>query len=74
MVMIGLSLAGCFETAREQVATNVVDDEAFCASKAAPGSNIYAACLKDRDVARSQSQSRMDRTHRRVSEDMLNGR
>jgi hypothetical protein len=30
--------------------------------------------MKDRDVARSNSQSRIDRTHRRVSEDMLNGR
>ena len=30
--------------------------------------------MKDRDAQRSQSQARMDRLHRRVSEDMLNSR
>ena len=73
-IAVGLSLTACMQTAREEVASNAVDDEAFCAGKGAPGSNNYAACMKDRDVARSQSQARMDRSHRRVSEDMLNGR
>ena len=74
-IAVGLSLAGCFQSAREQVEAAVVDDDALCQKNAGPpGSNPYAACMKDRDVARSNSQSRIDRTHRRVSEDMLNGR
>jgi hypothetical protein len=74
-VLVGLSLAGCLQTAREELATAVTDDDALCQKNAGPpGSNAYAACMKDRDVQRSQSQARMDRSHRRVSEDMLNGR
>lgn len=75
IVSIGLSLAGCLQTAREDVAAAAADDETFCQRNAGPvGSNPYAACLKDRDVQRSNRQARMDRTHRRVSEDMLNAR
>lgn len=74
-ILVGLSLAGCLQTAREELAAAVTDDDALCQKNAGPpGSNPYAACMKDRDVARSQSQARMDRSHRRVSEDMLNGR
>ena len=74
-VLVGFSLAGCLQTAREELATAVTDDDALCQKNAGPpGSNPYAACMKDRDVQRSQRQARMDRSHRRVSEDMLNGR
>jgi hypothetical protein len=74
-IIVGLSLAGCMQTAREQVEAAVVDDDALCQKNAGPpGSNAYAACMKDRDVARAGSQARMDRAHRRVSEDMLNSR
>jgi hypothetical protein len=52
-----------------------VDDDALCQKSAGPpGSNGYAACMKDRDVARAGSQARVDRAHRRVTEDMLNAR
>jgi len=73
--LFALSLAGCMQTASEQVATTAADDEAFCQKNAGPvGSGNYAACMKDRDIAAGNRQARMDRTHRRVSEDMLNGR
>lgn len=75
ILAIGLSLAGCLQTAREEMAAAANDDDVFCQRNAGPpGSNPYAACLKDRDIARSNRQARMDRTHRRVSEDMLNAR
>jgi hypothetical protein len=75
IMAIGLSLGGCFQTAREDVAAAAVDDDALCQRNAGPpGSSPYAACMKDRDGRRSQSQERKDRSHRRVAEDMLNGR
>ena len=74
-VVVGVSLAGCLQSGRETAAADAVDDDVLCQRNAGPpGSGPYAACIKDRDVARSQSQARMDRSHRRVSEDMLNGR
>ena len=74
-ILVGLSLAGCMQTASEQMAAAVTDDDALCQKNAGPvGSNAYAACMKDRDVARASSQARVDRAHRRVSEDMLNSR
>jgi hypothetical protein len=74
-IFVGFTLAGCLQTAREEVAAAAVDDDALCQKNAGPpGSSPYAACMKDRDVQRSSSQARMDRSHRRVSEDMLNGR
>jgi hypothetical protein len=73
--LVAFSLAGCMQTASEQVAATVADDEAYCQKNAGPvGSGNYAACMKDRDVAAGNRQARMDRAHRRVSEDMLNGR
>ena len=74
-IAVGLSLAGCMQTAREQAEAAVVDDDALCQkSGGPPGSNGYAACMKDRDVARAGSQARVDRAHRNVTESMLNGR
>jgi hypothetical protein len=74
-ILFGLSLAGCMQTASEQASTAVRDDDAFCQRNAGPlGSGPYTACMKDRDAAAGQRQARMDRTHRRVSEDMLNAR
>jgi hypothetical protein len=74
-IAIGLALAGCMQTARERVEAAAVDDDALCQRNAGPpGSSAYAACMKDRDVARANSQARVDRAHRRVTEDMLNAR
>jgi hypothetical protein len=74
-IAVGLSLAGCFQSAREQVEAAAVDDDALCQKNAGPpGSSPYAACMKDSDVARANSQARRDRAHRNVAEDMLNRR
>jgi hypothetical protein len=74
-IAVGLALAGCMQTAREQAEAAVVDDDVLCQkSGGPPGSNGYAACMKDRDVARAGSQARVDRAHRNVTESMLNGR
>jgi hypothetical protein len=57
------------------VAQAEADDDAYCRSNGGePGSNGYAACMKDRDAARSAQAARMDRTHQRLSDDMLNRR
>ena len=71
-------ISGCAQIAPQSpavVAAAVADDEAFCRANAGPpGSNAYAACLKERDVARAEQDRRMDRTHQRLVEDMLNRR
>ena len=70
-----LLLAGCASVTRQQPEAAAVDDDASCrAGGNAPGSDAYAKCLKDRDAARGQAQSRIDYAHRRNSEIMLNGR
>ncbi|MDQ8726708.1 hypothetical protein [Bradyrhizobium sp. LHD-71] len=74
-IVVGLSLAGCLQTSRQSPTASATDDDTFCQRNAGtPGSNTYAACMKDRDIAREQSQARVDRAHRRVTEDMLNAR
>ena len=50
------------------------DDDGYCrANGGEQGSKAYAECLKSRDTASAQS-SRLDRSHLRMSEDMLNRR
>jgi hypothetical protein len=69
-----LVLSGCAELDRQRPA-NLVDDDALCrANGAAPGSPAYAACLKDRDIAANRADQRMQNTHQRLTEDMLNGK
>ncbi|ETR78356.1 hypothetical protein X566_12370 [Afipia sp. P52-10] len=74
MLVAALALSGCFKSGREVAATAATDDEATCRAKGQPGSDAYAVCLKERDIAREGAQARVDRAHRRVSEDMLMGR
>lgn len=75
IVVLGFSLSACAQISRETANTaGPSDDEAYCRSSGAPGSDAYAACVKNRDVSREQSQARRDRTHKRVAEDMLNSR
>jgi hypothetical protein len=70
-----LALGGCANIDRHQpTAQTQTDDDAYCRSTAGQqGSPAYAACLKDRDVAASRSDSRVERTHRGMAERMLNG-
>lgn len=81
MVATGLLLAGCAQmsqqTARSEPPAAAADDDTYCrANGVAAGSPAYVACRKDRDVAavRAGSSARMDRTHKNLAEDMLNGR
>jgi hypothetical protein len=75
VTVMGVSLAACAQINRETAtAAAPADDDAYCRTGGAPGSDGYAVCMKNRDVAREQSQVRRDRTHKRVAEDMLNGR
>lgn len=73
VLVAAITLSGCFQSNRP-AATAANDDEATCRAKGEPGSNAYAVCLKERDIAREGAQARVDRAHRRVSEDMLMGR
>jgi hypothetical protein len=74
IVLGALALSGCAELDRERP-SNLVDDDAACrAGGAAPGSPDYAACRKDRDIAANRADQRMQNTHQRLTEDMLNGR
>ena len=66
-------LSGCAQFERNQPAA-ATDDDAICRSQGnAAGSKEYVACLKDRDVAASRG-DRMEKSHRNLSEDMLNKR
>jgi hypothetical protein len=81
LVAAGLPLPVCAQMPHPHPASQsappaaALDDDAFCrANGAAPGSSAYVACRRDRDVAASRSDARMDRTHKNLAEDMLNGR
>lgn len=76
LVAAGLLLAGCAQFERNQPVA-ATDDDAICRAQGEPGSAAYVACRKDRDVAGSRaasSNSRIERAHRNLAEDMLNNR
>lgn len=78
MLLSGLALAGCSSFQRNQppeaAAAAQTDDDAACrANGAAPGSDAYVACRKDRDGRRGVATDRMERSHRNLAERMLNG-
>jgi hypothetical protein len=78
LLAAGLFLAACAQIAPQSpavVAAAEADDDAYCRrSGGPPGSDGYAACLKERDASRHATQGRMDRTHQRMVDDMLNRR
>jgi hypothetical protein len=66
-----LSACSSFERNQPVAAT---DDDAICRSRGyEAGSKDYIACRKDRDV-QATSGNRMEKAHRNLAEDMLNGR
>ncbi len=70
---LALILSAC--TSRNELPASALggDDDAFCrANNVAAGSNDYVACLKNRDVQRGNAAARADRTHRNLSETMIN--
>lgn len=53
------------------------DDDAICRKEGDPGSQPYVACRRNRDVAVSRatrSEVGIERAHKNLAEDMLNGR
>ena len=74
LLLIVPLLAGCLERGQPtMVNANGDDDDAFCrANNVKPGSSEYIACRKDRDVQRSNAESRADRRQRDLGEYMLN--
>jgi hypothetical protein len=71
-------LCGCSQldrTAMPQAA--VTDDDAICRKAGEPGSSAYVACRRDRDVGAmraSSSNAGLEKAHKGLAEDMLNGR
>lgn len=79
LALAGLALAGCAQFERKidpAVTANAAqEDDAYCRREAGePGSARYAECLKVRDEKRAVHDTRIERTHRHLSEQMLNGR
>lgn len=76
MILAALLLTGCAQFERNQpIAAD--DGDAYCRANAAagPGSPAFAACLKDRQAANTQSsETRIERAHRNLAEDMLNNK
>ena len=70
-------LSGCALIAPNSasvVEAAAAEDAAFCRSNGGPpGSNEYAACMKERDLARGEQERRLDRAHQRMVDGMLNG-
>lgn len=69
-----LLLAGCAQFERNAPQAAAVDDDALCRAQGERGSPPYVACMKDRDVAASRGNERIERAHRNLAEDMLNNR
>jgi len=78
LALTGLLASGCAQLERqkpqEASAQTMQDDDAYCRDQAGPpGSAPYAECLKIRDQKRGAAENRIERTHRNLSERMLNG-
>ena len=67
-------LGGCAQFERNTAPQANVDDDAICRAEGEPGSPGYVACRKNRDVqsSRASGNSRIERSHRNLAEDMLN--
>lgn len=70
----GFLLTACAQVARHAPQSAAVDDEAHCSNVGAPGTDAFAKCLKDRDIARDRAEARVESAHRGLSERMMNGR
>ena len=65
-------LAGCLERGQPVMVDTSADDDAYCRSNAAVGSNEYVNCRKNRDAQRGNANARADRAQRNLAEQMLN--
>jgi hypothetical protein len=72
LLLIVPLLAGCLERGQPTMVDTSADDDAYCRSNAAVGSNEYVNCRKNRDVQRGNANARADRAQRNMAEQMLN--
>jgi hypothetical protein len=73
LLFVAPLLAGCLERGQQtMVNAGGDDDDAFCRASSKVGSPEYVACRKDRDVQRSNANTRADRQQRDLGEYMLN--
>jgi hypothetical protein len=72
LLLIAPLLAGCLERGQPTMVDTSTDDDAYCRSNAAVGSNEYVNCRKNRDVQRGNANARADRAQRNMAEQMLN--
>jgi hypothetical protein len=72
LLLIVPLLAGCLERGQPTMVDSSADDDAYCRSNAAVGSNEYVNCRKNRDVQRANVNARADRAQRNMAEHMLN--
>ncbi|GAC1299338.1 MAG: hypothetical protein NVSMB20_22760 [Bradyrhizobium sp.] len=74
LLLVAPLLAGCLERGQPtMVNSGGADDDAFCrANNVAVGSPEYVACRRDRDVGRSNANTRADRRQRDLGEYMMN--
>jgi hypothetical protein len=72
LLLIAPLLAGCLERGQPTMVDTSADDDAYCRSSAAVGSNDYVNCRKNRDVQRGNANARADRAQRNMAEYMLN--
>jgi len=75
LALMALMLSACAQFERNTSPQANVDDDALCRAEGEPGSSAYVACRKNRDVQSSRaagSNSRIERSHRSLAEDMLN--
>lgn len=78
LLVTAMTLSGCAQFERNQPVASTQDDDSYCrASGAAAGSKEYIECRKNRDAATARSEgsnSRIERAHRNLAEDMLNNK
>jgi len=72
LLLVAPLLAGCLERGQPVMVDTSADDDAYCRSNAAVGSNEYVNCRKNRDVQRGNANARADRAQRNLAEQMLN--
>jgi hypothetical protein len=73
LTFISLTLTACSLRNEIPAAALAQDDDAICrANNVAVGSKEYVECRKNRDVQSGNAAARADRTHRNLSETMIN--
>jgi hypothetical protein len=72
LLLLAPLLAGCLERGQPTMVDSGGDDDAFCRANNAVGSTEYVNCRRDRDVQRSNANTRADKRQRNLGEYMLN--